>query len=222
MPDFPTCCVFELPTHSLTTSSTLARMTNVTQLLHAIQAGQSQASADLLPLVYQELRQLAAAKLAEEKPGQTLQATALVHEAWLRLVGTDDSKAWNHRGHFFGAAAEAMRRILVDRARHKARQRYGGGRQRIDLSQVRMATEDSDDTLLAVSDALEALAKISPRKAELVKLRYFTGMTLPEIAEVLGVSQSTVERDWAYARSWLYQEIQEHQLPDDGFSSPTH
>lgn len=205
---------------SLIASLILAPMTEVTRLLDAIHNGQSQASADLLPLVYHELRQLAAAKLAQEKPGQTLQATALVHEAWLRLVGTDDSKAWNHRGHFFGAAAEAMRRILVDRARQKARERHGGRLQRIDLSQVRLATEDSDDTLLAVSDALEALAKVSPRKAEIVRLRYFTGMTLPAIAEVLGVSLSTIERDWAYARSWLYQEIQERQLPGDEFCSP--
>lgn len=196
-------------------------MTDVTRLLDAIQAGQSQASAELLPLVYQELRQLAAAKLAQEKPGQTLQATALVHEAWLRLVGTDESKAWNSRGHFFGAAAEAMRRILIDRARRKARQRYGGGMQRVDLNQVRLATEDSDDTLLAVNDALEALGKISPRKAEIVKLRYFTGMTLPEIAEVRGLSLSTVERDWAYARSWLYREIQENLPPGDGSAAPT-
>ncbi len=182
-------------------------MTNVTQLLDAIQAGQAQASTELLPLVYQELRQLAAAKLADEKPGQTLQATALVHEAWLRLVGTDDSKAWNNRGHFFGAAAEAMRRILVDRARRKARVRHGGEYRRVDLSTVHLATEDADEIVLAMNDALEMLAKESPQKAEIVKLHYFVGLTFQEIAQAQGLSLATVRRHCTYARSWLYLEM---------------
>jgi RNA polymerase sigma factor (TIGR02999 family) len=185
-------------------------MSDVTELLNAIDAGDSKAAEDLLPLVYDELRKLAAAKMAQEKPGQTLQATALVHEAWLRLVGTGNQKAWNSRGHFFGAAAEAMRRILVDRARQKARVRHGGGFERVDLNQVNLATEDSDETLLAVNDALDALARESPQKAEIVKLHYFTGLEYPEIARALGVSLSTVERGWAYARSWLYREMKKN------------
>lgn len=186
-------------------------MTEVTQLLDAIQAGDLQASAQLLPLVYQELRRLAAAKLAHEKPGQTLQATALVHEAWLRLVGTDHAQVWNNRGHFFGAAAESMRRILVDRARQKACTRHGGERQRVDLRHVRLATADPDETVLAIDEALEKLAREAPEKAEVVKLRYFAGMTHAEIAQAHGVSLTTVERHWAFARSWLYREIKKNE-----------
>lgn len=189
-------------------------MSDVTQLLTAIQAGEAKAAEELLPLVYEELRKLAAAKLAQENSGQTLQATALVHEAWLRLVGADDSKAWNSRGHFFGAAAEAMRRILVDRARQKARIRHGGRLKRVDLGQVHLATEDSDETILAMNDALEALAREAPQKAEIVKLHYFTGLPYPEIARLLGVSLSTVERHWAYARAYLYREMKKN-LPRD-------
>ena len=188
-------------------------MSDVTQLLTAIDAGDSKAAEQLLPLVYENLRQLAAAKLAREQPGQTLQATALVHEAWMRVTGSDSSKAWNGRGHFFGAAAEAMRRILVDRARQKARIRHGGELQRVDLEHVTIATEDSDDTVLAMNEALEKLALESPQKAEIVKLHYFTGLEYPEIAEVLGVSLSTVERGWAYARSWLYREMKKNLSP---------
>ena len=182
-------------------------MSDVTQLLTAIDAGDPRASEQLLPLVYESLRQLAAAKLAREKPGQTLQATALVHEAWLRLTGSDSSKAWNSRGHFFGAAAEAMRRILVDRARQKARVRHGGELQRVDLEHVTIATEDNDETVLAIHEALEKLAVISPQQADIVNLRYFTGMEHAEIAEVLGISEPTVRRHWAFARSWLYAEL---------------
>jgi RNA polymerase sigma factor (TIGR02999 family) len=182
-------------------------MSDVTQLLGAIEAGDPQAAHQLLPLVYEELRKLAAAKLARERPGQTLQATALVHDAWLRLVGSDEPVAWNSRGHFFGAAAEAMRRILVDRARQKARVRHGGGLERVDLEQVTLATEDPDETVLAVHEALEKLARQSPTKAEIVKLHYFTGLEYPEIARALGLSLSTVERHWAYARSWIYREL---------------
>ena len=185
-------------------------MPDVTQLLNAIDAGDAKAADQLLPLVYEELRKLAAAKMAQEKPGQTLQATALVHEAWLRLAGADGQKAWNSRGHFFGAAAEAMRRILVDRARQKARIRHGGKLERVDLEHVTIATEDSDETMLAMSDALDTLARESPQKAEIVKLRYFTGLENQEIARALGISLSTVERSWAYARSWLHREIKKN------------
>jgi RNA polymerase sigma factor (TIGR02999 family) len=182
-------------------------MRDATRLLKAIEAGDPKAADQLLPMVYDELRKLAAAKMAQEKPGQTLQATALVHEAWLRLVGTDESKSWNSRGHFFGSAAEAMRRILVDRARQKARIRHGGGLERVDLGHVTLAAVDTDETLLAVNDALEALALESPQKAEIVKLRYFIGLEHPEIARALGLSLSTVERHWAYARSWLFRKM---------------
>ena len=182
-------------------------MSDVTQVLNAIEAGDPKAADQLLPLVYEELRRLAAAKMAHEKPGQTLQATALVHEAWLRLVGTEKQKAWNSRGHFFGAAAEAMRRILVDRARQKARVRHGGELERVDLEHVTIATEDSDDTVLAIHEALEKLALESSQKAEIVKLRYFTGLEHAEIAQALGMAEPTVRRHWAYARSWLYAEL---------------
>jgi len=182
-------------------------MSDVTQLLDAIDAGDPRAAGQMLPLVYEELRKLAAARMAHENPGQTLQATALVHEAWLRLGGADEAKVWNSRGHFFGAAAEAMRRILVDRARQKARVRHGGELERVDLEHVNLATEDTDETLLAMSEALEALSRESPQKAEIVKLRYFAGMENQEIAQALGVSLSTVERSWAYARSWLHREL---------------
>ena len=197
-------------------------MSDVTQLLSAMDAGDPRAADQLLPLVYEELRKLAAAKMAQEKPGQTLQATALVHEAWLRLAGPEQQKAWNNRGHFFGAAAEAMRRILVDRARQKARLRHGGGLERIDLAQVTIATEDSDDTVLAIHEALEKLALESPPKAEIVKLRYFTGLEHAEIAQVLGLSEPTVRRHWAYARSWLYAELkQKSSNSPDRFAGET-
>jgi RNA polymerase sigma factor (TIGR02999 family) len=182
-------------------------MPDITRLLDRVQRGEPKAADQLLPLVYEELRTLAAAKMVQENPGQTLQPTALVHEAWLRLTGAESQHLWNSRGHFFGAAAEAMRRILVDRARQKARVRHGGGMERVDLEHVNLATEDSDDTVLAMHEALDKLARESPQKAEIVKLRYFTGMENREIAEALGTSLSTVERSWAYARSWLFREI---------------
>ena len=182
-------------------------MFDVTQILNAIDAGDPKAADQLLPLVYDELRKLAMHKMAQEKPGQTLQATALVHEAWLRLVGAEDQKVWNSRGHFFGAAAEAMRRILVERARKKERIRHGGQMERVDLEHVTVATDDNDDTVLAIHEALEKLALESPQKAEIVKLRYFTGLEHAEIAEALGISEPTVRRHWAYARSWLYAEL---------------
>ena len=182
-------------------------MSDVTLLLGAIEAGDPKAADQLLPLVYQELRKLAAGKMALEKPGQTLQATELVHEAWMRLAGAEEPKVWNSRGHFFGAAAEAMRRILVERARKKERLRHGGGLERVDLEHVNLATEDADETLLAMDEALDALARESPQKAQIVKLSYFTGMNHAEIALTLGISLSTVERGWAYARSWLLREL---------------
>lgn len=185
----------------------LRGVSEFTVILDRVQQGDPTAAEELLPLVYAELRVLAAAKMAQEPPGHTLQPTALVHEAWLRLVGTGEPKSWNGRSHFFGAAAEAMRRILVDRARHKRRIRHGGGWERVDLEHVTVATEDSDDTVLAIHDALEKLALESPPKAEIVKLRYFTGMEHAEIAEALGISEPTVRRHWAYARAWLYAEL---------------
>ena len=185
-------------------------MSDVTQLLKAIDQGDPQAAGQLLPLVYEELRKLAAHKMAHEKPGHTLQATALVHEAWLRLTGSQEQQVWKNRGHFFGAAAEAMRRILINRAREKARQRHGGELQRVDFDHVELATVDNEETVLAVNEALEALARHSPQKAEIVKLHYFTGMGYAEIAEVLGLSLATVERHWAYARSWLFCEMKKN------------
>ena len=182
-------------------------MSDVTQILDRAQQGDPKAAEQLLPLVYDELHKLAAIKMAQERPGQTLQATALVHEAWLRLVGSEEQKAWNSRGHFFSAAASAMRRILVDRAREKAAIRHGGGLERVDLEHVTLATEDTDATVLAVHEALEKLALESPQKAEIVKLRYFTGLEHEEIARTLGISEPTVRRHWTFARSWLYAEL---------------
>jgi len=164
------------------------------------------AASDLLPLVYDELRRLAAYKLANEAPGQTLQTTALVHEAWLSLAGNGDSQ-WQNRTHFLSAAAEAMRHILIDRARRKNRMRHGKGLQRVNLEQVDLATAADDDTLLRVDEALTKLAKEDPVKAQLVKLRYFVGLSIPEAATAMGMSESTAKRAWAYARAWLYDEL---------------
>ena len=179
-------------------------MTEVTRILSAMEQGDPQAAAQLLPLVYDELRKLAAQRLAQEQPGQTLQATALVHEAYLRLVGGEQTQDWNGRRHFFAAAAEAMRRILIDRARHKQTRKAGGGRRRLDLDDIEPALEEGNgDRLLALDEALRQLEAEDPRKAELVKLRFFAGLTAEQAAAALGVSTSTVEKDWAYARSWL-------------------
>jgi RNA polymerase sigma factor (TIGR02999 family) len=182
-------------------------MTEVTLILSAIEQGDAHAADQLLPLVYEELRKLAAQKLAQEKPGQTLEATALVHEAYLRLVDTDQAQHWNSRGHFFAAAAEAMRRILVERARHKRSLKAGGDRQRLDLADVDPATTEPDDEMLALDEALEKLERQDRRKAELVKLRFFAGLTGAEAAEILGISTSTADNDWAYARCWLRLEM---------------
>jgi RNA polymerase sigma factor (TIGR02999 family) len=179
-------------------------MTDVTRILLDIEQGDPKAAEQLLPLVYDELRQLAARKLAHEKSGQTLQATALVHEAYVRLVGADPPRDWDGRGHFFAAAAEAMRRILIDRARHKQSRKAGGGRRRLDLDDIEPALEDRDgDRLLALDEALRRLESEDPRKAALVKLRFFAGLSAEQAAAALGVSLSTSEKDWAYARSWL-------------------
>jgi RNA polymerase sigma factor (TIGR02999 family) len=182
-------------------------MSEVTQILSAIEQGDPQAAAQLLPLVYEELRKLAAARLAQEKPGQTLQATALVHEAYLRLVGSQNKQKWDGRGHFFAAAAEAMRRILVEQARRKNSVKGGGGRHRVDLDQVEWNMAGSSDDLLALNDALQKLEQIDKVKADLVKLRFFAGLTIPQAAEALGVSSSTADNYWAYARCWLRVEM---------------
>jgi RNA polymerase sigma factor (TIGR02999 family) len=191
-------------------------MNEVTRILSAIHKGDRDAAAQLLPLVYDELRKLAAQKLAHEKPGQTLEATALVHEAYLRLVGKAEPQTWNSRGHFFAAAAEAMRRILVENARRKRRLKRGGGAVREELHESNVAAPAVPDDLLALDEALSQLAVVDPRAAELVNLRYFAGFTIPEAAEVLGVSPRTADFLWAYARAWLLQKIE----GDAGGSSP--
>jgi RNA polymerase sigma factor (TIGR02999 family) len=182
-------------------------MNDVTRILSAIEQGDPQAAEQLLPLVYDELRKLAAQRLAQEKPGQTLQATALVHEAYLRLVDTEQAQHWNSRGHFYAAAAEAMRRILVENARRKRRGRHGGGGQRIDLDHACAISESPPDDLLALDEALSTLAVLTPVRAELVRLRFFGGLTMPEAAQTLGISLTTAERHWRFARAWLYAEI---------------
>ena len=178
-------------------------MSEVTQILAAVERGDPHAAEQLLPLVYDELRRLAAQRLASEKPGQTLQATALVHEAYVRLVGGEQSDGWDGRGHFFAAAAEAMRRILIDRVRHKNTRKAGGGYRRVDLDDFDPALDEPDSELLVLDDALRELEQRHPRKAEVVKLRFFAGLTTAQAAAALGVSTSTAENDWAYARSWL-------------------
>jgi RNA polymerase sigma factor (TIGR02999 family) len=183
-------------------------MDDVTQILNAIDAGDEQAAAELLPLVYDELRRLAEQKLAHEKPGQTLQATALVHEAYLRLVGTEDERQWNSRGHFFGAAAEAMRRILVEQARRKHRQRHGGDHHRVPLDGVDIAADDPRHDLLALDEALDRLAETEPVVAQVVKLRYFAGLTIEETAQALDISVRTANRHFAFAKAWLFQQLQ--------------
>jgi len=184
-------------------------MSDVSQILSQIEQGDPQAAGQLLPLVYDELRKLAAARLAHEKPGQTLQATALVHEAYLRLVSGDRQTSWNNRGHFFAAAAEAMRRILVERARRKQSQKAGGEWQRLELSDAEPGTREPPLDVLALSDALDRLETRDPRKASLVKLRYFAGLTNQEAAIALGISTSTADNDWAYAKSWLKLQLEQ-------------
>jgi RNA polymerase sigma factor (TIGR02999 family) len=190
-------------------------MSDVTQILSQIEGGDSHAAERLLPLVYDELRRLAAEKMAQEKPGQTLQATALVHEAYIRLVDVEKAQHWNSRGHFFGAAAEAMRRILVENARRKGRDKHGADRQRDDLRVVEPAVRGLDTDLLAINEALSNLAVKHPEKAELVKLRYFAGLTHGEAASVLDIPIATADRHWRYARAWLAREMRRGLPPDD-------
>ncbi len=183
------------------------QMSDVTRILNAIEHGDRQAADELLPLVYEQLRHLAARKMAHEAPGQTLQATALVHEAWLRLVGNQPVQ-WAGRAHFFGAAAEAMRRILINNARRKRAVRHGGGQQRLVVEEIEVAAETKDDEMLAVDEALEKLAACDRTKAELVKLLYFVGLTIPEAASILGISEPTAKRYWSYTRAWLLATIE--------------
>jgi RNA polymerase sigma factor (TIGR02999 family) len=188
-------------------------MSEVTRLLSAIDQGDPHAAEQLLPLVYGELRKLAAEKMANERPGQTLEATALVHEAYLRLVGPGAEPHWDSRGHFFAAAAEAMRRILLNRARDKQRLKRGGGRKRLDLDQIEIAQDTKDGQLIALDEALAQLAVEDPGAAQLVNLRFFAGLTLKEAADSLGLALRTAERQWAYARAWLYARLRQDDAP---------
>ena len=184
----------------------LSGMADVTQLLDAAAAGDPKAAAELLPLVYDELRKLAAARMADEKPGQTLQPTALVHEAYLRLVGGGE-RAWDSRGHFFAAAAEAMRRIVVESARRKNRLKHGGGHERVEVELAELPTRLPPDDLIALDEALARLEQLDPVKARLVTLRYFAGLTIEQAAEALGISRVTAHRYWTFARAWLHQQM---------------
>jgi RNA polymerase sigma factor (TIGR02999 family) len=186
-------------------------MNDVTQILSAIEQGDPQAAEQLLPLVYAELRKLAAQRLSQEKPGQTLQATALVHEAYLRLIGSVEPQRWDCRGHFFAAAAEAMRRILVENARRKARDRHGGQMNRVELDDFPLNVQAPDEDLLAVHDALDGLAQTDAEAADLVKLHYFLGLSMDEAAELLGISPRTAYRTWSFARAWLHQQLGEKE-----------
>jgi RNA polymerase sigma factor (TIGR02999 family) len=182
-------------------------MSDVTQILQQIESGDPSAAEQLLPLVYEELRKLAAAKMAQESPDHTLQATALVHEAYLRLVDTDRAKHWNSRGHFFGAAAEAMRRILVESARRKQELKHGGGMQRVDLDQAAPVTNVSPEQLVVLNDALRELHKSDPAAAEVFKLRYFAGLSVEQAADCLEMSRATAYRHWTFARAWLHAQL---------------
>jgi len=185
-------------------------MSELTQILQRVEKGDGAAAAELLPLVYEELRKLAAHKMAQEQPGHTLQPTALVHEAWLRLAG-DQNQHWNSRAHFFGAAAEAMRRILIEAARRKNRVKHGGGAQRVTLDGIEVPENQPATRLLQVSDALDELTKEEPEAAQIVKLRYFVGLSNPQVAETLGTSLRSVERKWSWAKAWLFRRIREQE-----------
>ena len=187
-------------------------MSDFTRILDAAKNGDPKAAEELLPLVYEELRKLAAHKMSNEVPGHTLQPTALVHEAWLRLVGKDGQAQFKNRAHFFGAAAEAMRRILIENARRKGARRHGGDQQRVDVQDIEIAAEVKADELLALNDALDKFSLQDQSKAELVKLRYFVGLTIEEAAQVLGISEPTAKRYWTYARAWLHAEISTAQM----------
>jgi RNA polymerase sigma factor (TIGR02999 family) len=195
----------------------LAAMSDVTQILSRIEAGDPSATEQLLPLVYDELRRLAAQRLAQEKPGQTLQPTALVHDAYIRLVGVEKAQHWNSRGHFFAAAAEAMRRILINRARDKHRVKRGRDYKRLDLDQIEVALNTPDEELIELDDAIQGLAGADPVGADLVKLRFFAGLTLKEAAECLGIPRRTADRHWAFARAWLVDLL---SAGEEGASAP--
>ena len=182
-------------------------MGDVTRILSAIEKGEPRAAEELLPIVYDELRKLAAQRLAREQPSQTLQPTALVHEAYLRLVDVEQARQWRSRGHFFGAAAEAMRRILIDRARRRRRPKHGGDRRRLELDAAFPANEETPDALLAIDEALQKLERQSPVKAQLVKLRHYAGCSLQQAADALGMSPATAKRHWTFARAFLYAEL---------------
>jgi RNA polymerase sigma factor (TIGR02999 family) len=181
-------------------------MTEITQMLQAIDRGDGRASEELLPLVYSELRRLAAARMAQEQPGQTLQPTALVHEVWLRMVGNGD-RTWQNRAHFFGAAAQAMRRILIENARRKSRLKRGGGQARLSAEELELAATTPDEKVLLIDEALERLKSEDPESEHIVVLKFFGGLTNQEVAETLGITERTVERHWAYAKAWLFQHI---------------
>lgn len=182
-------------------------MSDITLMLQAVERGEKQASEDLLPLVYEELRRLAAARMAMESSGQTLQPTALVHEAWLQLVGPGE-RSWDNRAHFFGAAADAMRRILIDKARRKARIKHGGGQMRLDIQQIDLAETTPDENVLLINDALQKLEREDPEQARVVVLKFFAGLTNKEVADTLGLGERTVERQWACAKARLFRWIQ--------------
>jgi RNA polymerase sigma factor (TIGR02999 family) len=188
---------------------------DLTPIPETVSRGEAKAAHELLSLVYGELRRLAMAKMASENPGQTLQPTALVHEAWLRLT-KDEKRKWNDRTHFFAAAAESMRRILVDNARRKRAERHGGRQRRVEMPEIASALVEDDDRVLAVNEALEKFAALDPQKAELVKLRYFVGMTIVQAAEALGISERTAKRYWTFARAWLHEEIKAQQNVNSG------
>ncbi len=194
-------------------------MNQVTHLLDRLQQGEAKAAEELLPLVYDELRELAAYRMAREPAGHTLQPTALVHEAWLRLVGSG-SGSWDHRGHFFAAAAESMRRILIERARKRLAAKRGGGAIAVELEAIEIPVPDTDENLLLVHEALQRLAAVHPQKAELVKLRYFVGLTFEESAAALGIAVPTAKQWWAYARAWLRVEIARQRVADSADPSP--
>jgi RNA polymerase sigma factor (TIGR02999 family) len=191
-------------------------MSDVTHILSAIEQGEPHAAEQLLPLVYDELRKLAAQRLAQEKPGQTLQATALVHEAYLRLVDVEQAQQWNSRGHFFAAAAEAMRRILVEQARRKKAEKHGGARCRIELAEIELSSHSSAESMLLLDDALECLMREDRGAAEIARLHLFAGLTVEQAATVLGISRATAFRHWTYARAWLQAELQEGKSEEKG------
>ena len=194
-------------------------MSDVTQILQQIESGDSSAAEQLLPLVYDELRQLAAVRMSQESLDHTLQATALVHEAYVRLVDADQARHWNSRGHFFGAAAEAMRRILINRARDKQRVKRGGGQTRVDLDRLQLSVDSPDDLLVEINEALEQLAAEDPPSAELVKLRFFAGLSHSEAAGVLRISRRVADRLWVFARAWLYDALTRGEQAIDAFDS---